>query len=106
MHKHAAELRHQGTSGEPFGGTLYTHSMISPCHQRFRVPQLESYGSSFNVKVAMTQWYDGMLSMQAWVKLGLAEGGRLRSKKLPSVALELIVLQAYEQEVEASGCYR
>ncbi len=40
---------------------------------------------------------------QAWVKVGLAEGGRLRSKKLPSVALELIVLRAYEQEVEAGG---
>lgn len=32
---------------------------------------------------------------KAWVKLGLAKDGRLSSKKLPSVALELIALKAY-----------
>ncbi|KAG2483935.1 hypothetical protein HYH03_017255 [Edaphochlamys debaryana] len=34
----------------------------------------------------------------AWVKCGLAERGLLASKKLASVALELIALQAYQEE--------
>ncbi|KAG2494106.1 hypothetical protein HYH03_007745 [Edaphochlamys debaryana] len=38
---------------------------------------------------------------KAWVKCGLAERGLLRSSKLPSVALELIVLQAFQAEQAA-----
>ncbi|KAG2494117.1 hypothetical protein HYH03_007755 [Edaphochlamys debaryana] len=40
---------------------------------------------------------------KAWVKCGLAERGLLRSSKLPSVALELIVLQAFQAEQAARG---
>ncbi|KAG2494108.1 hypothetical protein HYH03_007747 [Edaphochlamys debaryana] len=41
---------------------------------------------------------------KAWVKCGLAERGLLRSSKLPSVALELIVLNAFvEESCESSG---
>ncbi len=41
--------------------------------------------------------------MQAWVKVGLAEAEKLATKKLPSVVLELIVLQAFEKEDAETG---
>lgn len=37
------------------------------------------------------------------MKLGLAECGKLTSKKLPSVALELIALHAFQMEQEEAG---
>ncbi len=42
------------------------------------------------------------VSLQAWVKVGLVEAGQLSSKKLPSVALELLVLRAYAVESAAA----